>query len=89
MNKETFLLLMLFIFLIGALPFWSYSNSWGYQPMGVFSFLLVVFIIWAIAGGRPFFKNKSGNIETKIKDAGREIKSAGRDVADSIRDTVK
>lgn len=88
MTTETLLLLILIVFFIGALPAWPYSNSWGYAPMGIFSLLLVIFLVWAIADGRPLFKSSGGNIEATIQDAGREIKSTGRDVADAIRDTV-
>lgn len=89
MTTETFLLLILLVFLIGAFPAWPYNKSWGYAPSGVLTLLLVVLIIWAIAGDRPLFKGSGGNIESAVQDAGQNIKSAGRDVADSIRDTVK
>ena len=88
MTTETLLLIVLIVLLIGALPSWSYSNSWGYAPMGVLSLLLVIFLVWAIAEGRPLFKSSGGNLETTMQDAGREIKATGRDVADSIKDAV-
>jgi hypothetical protein len=89
MTTETILLLILIVFLIGVLPAWPYSRSWGYSPTGVFTLFLFVFLIWAVAGGRPLFRSSGGNIESSLRDAGQNIKSAGRDVADSIRDTVE
>ena len=78
MTTETLLLLIVIILVIGALPSWPYSKSWGYVPTGVLTLLLVVFLVWALAGGRPFFRS-----------SGQDIKSAGRDVADSIRHAVQ
>ena len=89
MTTETLLLLIVILLVLGALPSWPYSRSWGYAPTGVLTLLLVAFLIWAVAGGRPLFRSSSGNIETTIQDAGQDLKSAGRDVADSIRDAVQ
>ncbi len=84
MTTETLFLLIVIALVIGVLPSWSYSKSWGYAPTGVMTVLLVVFLVWALAGGRPLFRN-SGTLH----DAGQDIKSAGRDVADSIRHAVQ
>lgn len=89
MTTETLLLLIVIILVIGALPTWPHSKSWGYAPMGVLTLLLVIFLIWAIAGGRPLFRSSGQDIKTTVQDAGQDIKAAGRDVADSIRDVVK
>ena len=89
MTTETFLLLILIVFLAGALPTWPHSKSWGYAPTGVLTLLLIVFLVWAIAGGRPLFRSSGQDVKTTVQDAGQDIKAAGRDVADSIRRTVE
>ncbi len=78
MTTETLLLLVVIVLIAGAFPAWPHSKSWGYAPTGVLTFLLVVFLIWAIAGDRPLFRS-----------SGQDLKSTGRDVADSIRRTVQ
>ena len=79
MSIETFLILFVIALVVMAFPAWPYSKSWGYAPTGVLSVLLVVFLIWAIAGGRPLFR--SGSVGDSIRDA-------GHDVADTVRDAV-
>jgi len=88
-STETVLLLIIIVFLAATLPAWPYSRAWGYAPTGVLTLLLVVFLVWAIAGGRPLFRSSGQNIETTAQDVGQDIKSAGREVADSIRDAVE
>ncbi len=46
----TILLVVLILMLLGALPAWPYSRSWGYAPSGVLIVLLIVVII-SISGG--------------------------------------
>ena len=79
MSIETLLLFILIAFVVGALPLWPYSKPWGYAPTGVLSVLLVIFLVWAIVGERPFFRRTVGD----------DIRDAGRDVADSIRDIAQ
>jgi uncharacterized membrane protein len=73
----------------GTLPVWPYSRPWGYAPTGVLTILLVVFLVWAIAGGRPLFRNSGQNVQTTVQDAGQDLKAAGRDAAESIRHAVQ
>jgi len=47
MSTETFLLLLVIVLVILAVPAWPYSKSWGYRPTGILTFLLVIFLIWA------------------------------------------
>jgi len=75
MSTETFLLLLVIVLVILAVPAWPYSKSWGYRPTGILTFLLVIFLIWAIAGNRPLFRSSLGH----------DIRSAGHDMADSVR----
>ena len=79
MSTETLLLLIVIALVVVALPAWPYSKSWGYRPTGFLTVFLVVFLIWAIAGGRPLFR----------RTVGEDLKSTGRDVADSINRAVR
>jgi hypothetical protein len=89
MSTETLLLIVLIVLLVGAIPVWPYSQSWGYAPGGVFTLVLVIFLIWALAGGRPLFRSTGSDIKATVQDAGQDLKSTGRDVASSIRRTVQ
>lgn len=51
MNLGAILLIVLILLLVGALPTWSYSNSWGYAPSGILGVVLViVLIVWLLGG---------------------------------------
>lgn len=78
MSTETFLLLLVVFLVVFSLPAWPYSKSWGYRPTGVLTVLLVIFLIWAIAGGRPLFKRTA-----------HDINSAGHDMVDSVKRAVR
>ena len=41
----TILIILLILFLIGALPRWGYSSGWGYGPSGILGLILVVVVI--------------------------------------------
>ena len=45
---STILIVVLILLLIGALPSWPYSASWGYAPGGVLGTVLVVVVILPI-----------------------------------------
>lgn len=47
---STILLIILIFVLIGALPSWPYSRSWGYYPSGGAGLLLVIVIILLLMG---------------------------------------
>jgi len=42
---STILLIILILLLLGALPTWPYSRSWGYYPSGGLGLILVIVII--------------------------------------------
>jgi len=42
---STILIIILVILLIGAIPSWGYSRSWGYFPSGILGVVLVIFVI--------------------------------------------
>ena len=44
----TVLMVILILLLIGALPTWRYSRSWGYYPFGGLGLLLIIIIILAL-----------------------------------------
>jgi hypothetical protein len=46
----TILLIILVLFLIGALPTWPHSRGWGYYPSGLIGIVLVVLIIMLMLG---------------------------------------
>ena len=47
---STILLIVLILLLIGALPRWSYSRSWGYAPSGLVTLVVVVVVLLALTG---------------------------------------
>jgi len=44
------LLIVLILLLIGALPLWPYSTSWGYYPGGGLGLVLLIVIILVVLG---------------------------------------
>ena len=46
----TILLVILILALIGVLPTWNHSRSWGYGPTGIAGLLVVVLIVLLITG---------------------------------------
>ena len=46
----TILLVVLILLLIGALPTWPHSRSWGYAPTGGIGVVLIVVIVLLVAG---------------------------------------
>jgi hypothetical protein len=47
---STILLIVLVLLLIGALPAWPYSRSWGYYPSGGLGLVVVVLLVLLLAG---------------------------------------
>lgn len=46
----TFLLILLILFLVGALPTWPHSRKWGYYPSGGLGVVVVVLLILVLLG---------------------------------------
>ena len=44
------LLLLLLILLIGSVPAWGYSRSWGYYPSGTVGLVLIILILMMMLG---------------------------------------
>jgi hypothetical protein len=47
---STVLLVVLILLLVGAIPSWPHSRSWGYGPSGILGVVLVVVLILALTG---------------------------------------
>ena len=45
---RTLLIIVLVLFLLGALPAWPYSAHWGYYPSGGLGLILLIVIIVAL-----------------------------------------
>ena len=46
----TILLVILVLMLVGAVPTWPHSRSWGYAPSGTLGLLLIILLLLAISG---------------------------------------
>jgi asparagine N-glycosylation enzyme membrane subunit Stt3 len=46
----TILLVILILILIGALPTWPYSGSWGYYPSGGVGLILIIVVVLLLTG---------------------------------------
>ena len=46
----TILIVLALLMLIGALPTWSHSRSWGYGPSGGLGLVLLVVLILLLTG---------------------------------------
>jgi hypothetical protein len=46
----TILIVILVLALVGALPRWSHSRSWGYAPTGGIGIVLVIVLILLLVG---------------------------------------
>jgi hypothetical protein len=50
MTLGTILLIILILFVIGALPRWRHSSNWGYGPSGGVGFVLVIVLVLVLMG---------------------------------------
>lgn len=46
----TILIVLLILALIGGLPTWGYSRSWGYGPSGVVGVILAILLVLWLLG---------------------------------------
>ena len=49
-NVSTILLIVLILLLLGAVPAWPHSRSWGYAPSGMLGLLVVILLVLALTG---------------------------------------
>jgi hypothetical protein len=50
MTLGTILLIVLILLLVGAIPTWPHSRSWGYGPTGGLGLVLVIVIVLLVMG---------------------------------------
>jgi len=50
MSIGTILLVILVLMLVGAIPTWPHSRSWGYFPSSILGFILVILVIMLLLG---------------------------------------
>jgi len=50
MTLTTVLIIILILILIGAIPSWPHSRSWGYGPSGIVGVILVVLLVLLLMG---------------------------------------
>lgn len=50
MSVSTILIVLLILFLVGALPAWPHSRNWGYGPSGGLGTVLLILLILMLMG---------------------------------------
>jgi hypothetical protein len=50
MSISTILLIILILLIVGALPTWPHSQSWGYLPSGGLGIVVVILVILLLMG---------------------------------------
>lgn len=46
----TILFIVLILLLLGAIPVWPYSRSWGYGPSGGVGLLVIILVVLLVMG---------------------------------------
>jgi hypothetical protein len=50
MNVSAVVLVLLILLLVGALPAWPYSSSWGYYPSGGLGLVVLILVVLLLLG---------------------------------------
>jgi len=50
MSLGTILLIVLVLILVGVIPTWPHSRSWGYAPSGIVGLVLLILLILFLMG---------------------------------------
>lgn len=50
MSLGTILLIILILMLIGAIPSWPHSRSWGYGPSGGLGLVVIILLVLLLTG---------------------------------------
>jgi hypothetical protein len=50
MSLGTILLVILILALIGIIPIWPHSRSWGYMPSGAIGLVLIILLVLLLLG---------------------------------------
>lgn len=49
-SVTTILIIILILILLGAIPAWPHSKSWGYGPSGILVLIVVILLILMLLG---------------------------------------
>ena len=50
MSLGTILVIILILILLGVIPTWGHSRSWGYGPSGIVGLILIILLILLLLG---------------------------------------
>ena len=50
MSVSLIVLIILILILVGALPTWGHSRSWGYAPSGVLGAIVLIVLVLLLMG---------------------------------------
>ena len=50
MTLGTIILILVLLMLVGAIPAWPHSRSWGYGPSGGLGLVVIILIVLLITG---------------------------------------
>jgi hypothetical protein len=50
MSLGTILLIVLILILVGVIPAWPHSRSWGYAPSGLIGLVVVILLVLVLLG---------------------------------------
>jgi len=50
MTTSTLLLIVLILLLLGVIPVWPHSKSWGYYPSGGLGLVLTIILVLVLLG---------------------------------------
>lgn len=50
MGLGTILLVILILLLIGVIPTWPHSRSWGYGPSGALTLVVIIIVVLLLTG---------------------------------------
>jgi hypothetical protein len=90
MSNETLIIALAVVLVVGALPNWPYSRSWGYAPSGLVTVVAVVLLLWVFMGrsnGRG--GDLAGDLRATGRDLTREVRHTGEEAKDSMRDLTR
>ena len=50
MSLGNILLIVLILMLLGAIPTWTHSRTWGYRPVGGLGLVVIVIVVLMLLG---------------------------------------
>ncbi len=57
MSLGTILIIVLLLMVLGVLPTWPHSRSWGRLPSGVLGTILLIVLVLLLLGAPPFLSD--------------------------------